>query len=92
MKTQFTLRQLFVCMAYFAVAFALVSAMVRMWRTAGQLTLWLLIVGFWGYLAYFALMGAGIGHLFGKTLRGVFWSVIAGLLLLLPTAALWFVL
>jgi hypothetical protein len=70
---QFTLRQMFVCTAYFAAAFAIVATMIKCWRSNPDGTQILTGVIFASCpSAIGALVGAGVGHLMGNVKQGAF--------------------
>ena len=67
MRTQFTLRQLFVCVACFAVAFAMLAMEIQLWRqTPARSNLMVGLVGFIFPFFAAAVVGAGVGHLLGN--------------------------
>jgi hypothetical protein len=76
MKTQLSLRQLFVCTLYFAVGFALTAAINSVWHRP-IIPLDFFIVSF-GPTGAAALIGAGVGELYGRAKKGAIYGAAAG--------------
>jgi hypothetical protein len=80
MKTQFTLRQLFIIVAYFSAGFAVAAAALPLWLVRGtQVTTARSVIASIGPFVAMMLMGAGIGQLFGNVKGGVFGGLVFAL-------------
>jgi hypothetical protein len=79
---QFTLRRMFVATAYVSVGFALAALLIRIFASSWDPLDWRdgLIVLFAPF-AVMALLGAGVGELFGDAKAGAKNGVVVGVLL-----------
>lgn len=79
MKTQFTLRQMFVATAYVAVARALGTFVIQTYRTWTPASNPILgVLAFFGQFGMTALVGAAIGELLGDAKNGAKNGAVAG--------------